>query len=100
MATRLNEPGTNTMKYTVYLELVRLVETPAHQGDAGRADNPAVPPVFKGVSHNMEVIERDMDTCKCRCRHANRDRPPRVTDGFWSFTYGIFATHFSTDPQP
>ena len=46
MATRLNEPGTNTVKYTVYLELVRLIETPTHQGDAGRADTPAVPPAF------------------------------------------------------
>ena len=50
MATRLNEPGTNTMNDTVYLELVRLIETPTHQGDAGRADTPAVPPAFPHAS--------------------------------------------------
>ena len=100
MATRLNELGTNTVKFVVYLELVRLIETPTHQGDAGRADTPAVPHAFEGVPHNMEVIERDMDTCKYKCRNANRDRPPCVTDGSWSFSYGIFAIHFSTGPQP
>jgi len=47
-------------------------------------------------THNMEVFERDMHTCEYRCRNANRDRPPCVTDGSWSFSYGIFAIHFST----